>query len=244
MKTSFHRKTRKERFGEILRREGLITQEQLDRALEVQRSSGGFLGEILVEQGAITETDIVKTISVQLQIPVIRPAQYEVDRELLQQFTHEFIYTHRVLPFDRVHDLVLVATPDMPSDETIASIRESCGANVALFATSVTDIESALSQLMPLSDDERERFRFARRGSASQTPEGEEEAEESLMAPEVPEMPEISEVPEVPEVSEVSENPSAEEEDLAGESDEESEEEDASWESIFEQAEKNLRQGP
>jgi len=224
MTTTFHRRTRKERFGEILRREGLITQEQLVSALEVQRRSGGFLGEILVELGAIAETDIVKTISVQLQVPVIRPAQYEVDRELLKRFTPEFIYTYRVLPFDRVHDLILVATPDVPSEETLAALRQACGTNVAIFVSSVTDIECALNQLMPVTEDQRERFNQIRRRRTCAAPPTEEGTDETLLAPAAAEESpaEIDILPAAPRGG-------------SGES-------DTSWEAIFDEAEHNLKQ--
>ena len=44
----------KKRLGDIIVDRGLITPYQLEEALQVQRRSGGKLGEVLVELGCIT----------------------------------------------------------------------------------------------------------------------------------------------------------------------------------------------
>jgi hypothetical protein len=48
------------RFGELLVKEGLISTNQLEKAISVQRQQGGRLGEILVEMGFIKEEDMMK----------------------------------------------------------------------------------------------------------------------------------------------------------------------------------------
>jgi hypothetical protein len=53
--------------GEILLENGEITQEQLEKAVEVQRKEGGLIGIILVSQGAITEQTLVKYLAVQAE---------------------------------------------------------------------------------------------------------------------------------------------------------------------------------
>jgi len=53
--------------GEILYQNGEITKEQLDKALDVQKSEGGLIGIILVNQGAITEQVLVKYLALQAE---------------------------------------------------------------------------------------------------------------------------------------------------------------------------------
>jgi hypothetical protein len=53
--------------GEILLEKGEISQEQLDRALEVQKKEGGLIGIILVTQGAITEQTLVRYLALQAE---------------------------------------------------------------------------------------------------------------------------------------------------------------------------------
>ncbi len=53
--------------GEILLEKGEITQEQLEKALEVQKNEGGLIGIILVNQGSITEQVLVKYLALQAE---------------------------------------------------------------------------------------------------------------------------------------------------------------------------------
>ena len=55
----------KRRLGDIIVERGLITAEQLDHALMVQRESGGKLGEVLVELGFITRVGLAGVITEQ-----------------------------------------------------------------------------------------------------------------------------------------------------------------------------------
>ena len=53
--------------GEILLENDIITQEQLDNALEIQKLDGGFLGTILVHQNIISEQTLVKYLAIQAE---------------------------------------------------------------------------------------------------------------------------------------------------------------------------------
>jgi type IV pilus assembly protein PilB len=55
----------KRRLGDIVVERGLITAEQLDHALKVQRESGGKLGEVLVNLGFITRVGLAGVITEQ-----------------------------------------------------------------------------------------------------------------------------------------------------------------------------------
>ena len=48
------------RLGDLLITAGAITPEQLDRALELQKSSTGRLGDVLIEKGFITEKQLIE----------------------------------------------------------------------------------------------------------------------------------------------------------------------------------------
>ncbi len=53
--------------GEILLEHKEITQEQLDKAIEMQKKEGGLIGIILVTMGAITEQTLVKYLAIQAE---------------------------------------------------------------------------------------------------------------------------------------------------------------------------------
>lgn len=56
------------RLGDVLIQKGLITTEQLDKALEEQKKSGGLLGETMVTLGIVSEDILIDTLCEQLGI--------------------------------------------------------------------------------------------------------------------------------------------------------------------------------
>jgi len=69
------------RLGEILVQQKLISQEQLDAALDQQKRSGRRLGRVFIENGYVTEEQISEALAKQLNIPHINLKYYNVNPE-------------------------------------------------------------------------------------------------------------------------------------------------------------------
>jgi eukaryotic-like serine/threonine-protein kinase len=69
------------RLGEILVSEGLITQADLERALDTQRREGGLLGRVLLDLGMVGHADLLTAIAKQQGLPPAPPAESATDRE-------------------------------------------------------------------------------------------------------------------------------------------------------------------
>jgi len=74
-----------DRLGELLVREKLITADQLKKAIEEQRSSGGRLGYNLSKLGYVNEKDLTIFLSKQYGIPAVDLATTEIDPEIIKQ---------------------------------------------------------------------------------------------------------------------------------------------------------------
>jgi type IV pilus assembly protein PilB len=72
----------KERLIEILVNNKLITQEQLNEALEVQKKKGGRLSDIIVELSFIRESDLISALSEGLGFPLIDLKRFKVEPEV------------------------------------------------------------------------------------------------------------------------------------------------------------------
>ena len=88
----------KKRLGDMLIDEGLITQEQLDKALKMGKESGKRLGETLVENGYAMETDIMNTLSRQLGIPTMSLIGLEIPEEVLRLVKASVLRKNRMIP--------------------------------------------------------------------------------------------------------------------------------------------------
>ena len=64
----------------MLVREGLISKEQLSRALQEQTQSGMRLGYCLVKLGFIDENELTKIVARQHRMPAVDLTRFEVDK--------------------------------------------------------------------------------------------------------------------------------------------------------------------
>jgi hypothetical protein len=114
------------RLGEILIQKHLITGEDLDRALELQRERGDKLGKILVDLGFVAARDVLIALSEQLQVPLLviegPPAVSPETEALSPKFLRQF----RCLPM-RLHDHTVTLAMADPLDESCAPGRDRIG---------------------------------------------------------------------------------------------------------------------
>jgi hypothetical protein len=144
-------RTHRRRIGEILVNEGLVTPEQLEEALRVQKKTGDLLGSVLMDMGLVAESDIAKTMCLQYQLPFITFQNYEFDEKLLGLFPKDFLHKHRLLPFDRVGDMLLVLVTEIPQDQVIEEIPKLTHLNTALYVGYLSEVTAQLNRLIPLA---------------------------------------------------------------------------------------------
>src|SRR5258708_32043857 len=90
------------RLGEILVKESLITQDQLQKALEFQRANGGKLGSCLTRMGFITDDDITDVLSRQYDVPSINLKYYEIVSNVIKHNPHQTASRYQTIPLPRV----------------------------------------------------------------------------------------------------------------------------------------------
>ncbi len=91
------------KLGTLLAASGLLTRQQLDRALELQGQDGGRLGEVLVRDGLLTEQEIVTAVAGQMHIGVADLSLMSPDPAAMSLLSRDFIVRHRLMPL-RVDD--------------------------------------------------------------------------------------------------------------------------------------------
>jgi type IV pilus assembly protein PilB len=101
-----------DRLGDLLIREGLITKEQLDKALQEQRNNGQRLGYNLVKMGFVQETEITKMLARQYRMPAVDLARFEVDPKIIKLVPADVALKHLVLPLKREGRTLTVAMAD------------------------------------------------------------------------------------------------------------------------------------
>jgi type IV pilus assembly protein PilB len=112
-----------DKLGDILVRDGLITSDQLKRALAEQRSSGMRLGYTLVKLGFIEETEITKMLARQYRMPAVDLSRFEVDPKILKLITPDIANKYTVLPLKREGRTLTIAIADPNNVAAIEDIK-------------------------------------------------------------------------------------------------------------------------
>ncbi|MEZ7891528.1 MAG: type IV-A pilus assembly ATPase PilB [Candidatus Wallbacteria bacterium] len=134
------------RLGDALLQDGLVNEEQLQKALEIQKQSGKRLGQVLVEMGIVTENDIVTVLGKQLGIPYINLSNYLIDPATVRVIPENIARRHQLIPINKVGNKLTVAMVDPLNILAIDDIQFMTGLVVKPVVATSTDINEALDQ--------------------------------------------------------------------------------------------------
>ncbi|HTA68921.1 MAG TPA: type II secretion system ATPase GspE [Bryobacteraceae bacterium] len=134
------------RLGEILIERKLITEEDLTRALELQKERGDKIGKTLVDMGFIAMRDVLAALSDQLGVPLVSidgPPAVSTETEALSP---RFLRQFRCLPVGREDHTVVLAMADPLDVETVAAVRSCTGLKVNTVLAAEQEILDAIDK--------------------------------------------------------------------------------------------------
>ncbi len=117
----------KKRLGELLIETGLLSPENLEKALAAQQSKKERLGEVIVEMGLATEEEIAQALSVQLGVPILDLTQTPVEPQAIDMIAEKVARRHLILPIAIEQRELHVAMADPLSFEAIEDVRFASG---------------------------------------------------------------------------------------------------------------------
>lgn len=102
----------RKRLGEVLLEAECVTEEQIEKALQIQKETGDKLGEILVKEGFVNEEQILKVIESQFGIQYIDITKVYVDAEAVRMIPEELCRKHAVVPVEVANGEITLAMKD------------------------------------------------------------------------------------------------------------------------------------
>src|SRR6266852_3727870 len=167
------------RLGEILVKESLITQDQLQKALEFQRANGGKLGSCLTRMGFITDDDITGVLSRQYGVPSINLKYYEIDPNVIKLIPQDTASRYQVIPLSRVGSVLTIAMTDPTNVFAMDDIKFMTGFNVEPVVASESAIGDAITRFYGGSSTNQEELSNLMKDLVDEDNELELAAEES-----------------------------------------------------------------
>ena len=134
------------RLGEILIERKLISEEDLERALELQKERGDKIGKTLVDMGFVAMRDVLAALADQLGVPLVAiegPPSVSTETEALSP---RFLRQSRCLPVGRDDHTVTLAMADPLDFETIAAVRNCTGLKISTVLAAEQEILDAIDK--------------------------------------------------------------------------------------------------
>jgi type IV pilus assembly protein PilB len=119
-----------QRIGDLLVKEKVITVEQLNKAVEVQRETGARLGSVLVKLGFVNDEDVTNFLSRQYGVPAINLSYFEIDPSVVKLIPYETAKRYEVLALSRVGASLTLAMVDPTNVFAMDDIKFMTGFNI------------------------------------------------------------------------------------------------------------------
>jgi len=137
----------KVRLGERLVQAGLITETQLEQALQEQKRNGGLIGSNLIRLGLIREEAFLDFLSLQYGYPAIDISKAEISPELLKLVPPDVVQRHLVLPVSRAASTLVLAMSDPTNYLVIDDIKFLTGYNIDVVVAEEVALKAAIDRL-------------------------------------------------------------------------------------------------
>lgn len=145
----------RKRLGDLLVDAGLITQEQLNHALQIQRSTGKKLGELLIDENFLTEGQIIEVLEFQLGIPHMDLEKHFIDPEIPRMISENLARRYILIPVKKDRGKITVAMADPLNIFAMDDVKIATGLEVTPVIATKDAINSAIDQYYGKQDAEQ-----------------------------------------------------------------------------------------
>ena len=154
---------RRLRLGEVLVKEGIISEAQVESALAAQKQSKGKrLGEVLVDMRLVDEVTIVKTLAKRLDLPFVDLNQIKISETALKELPARLMREQNILPIACDTESVTVAFGDPLAMEAIDSVRFSCRKRLVEVVSTPTQIKRFVDRSVSVAESKEDFEDFLR----------------------------------------------------------------------------------
>jgi len=135
------------KLGDMLLQAGLITKDQLDKALAEQKTTGDKLGACLIKMKFITEEATTDFLGKQFKVPTINLSNTQIDPLVLKLIPADVAQKCQVIPVARVGRTLQVAMSNPADVFTLENIQFLTGMEVKPLVCADTAIARAMEKL-------------------------------------------------------------------------------------------------
>jgi type IV pilus assembly protein PilB len=139
-------------FGQIIKEIANVTDDDLERALQIQKGTHEPLGQLLVKMNIITERDRARALGRQWGVPFVEIREDANLQEFVHMVPKHLIQRSRVLPLSRNGNRLTVAMVNPLDIFTIDQLKLVTGMEIDPVITIEEDLNNALSSILSNAD--------------------------------------------------------------------------------------------
>lgn len=132
--------------GNMLVKNGIVTETQLEEALRVQEKEKKRLGEILISLGYLKSKDLMWMLSEQADITFVELKPEMLDSALVGSFPEEFLLTNDILPLHETDQKIYVVLGDPTRKDVMRNLQHYTSKEIVVSAAEPEKIHKLLQQ--------------------------------------------------------------------------------------------------
>ncbi len=139
--------------GQILVLEGKLDADDLELALREHHKSGERLGTILIKMGLVTEEDVLRALAQQLQLPFVRLSEVQIPKEVIEKIPAKIVSHYSLVPLEQSNGTLRVAVSDPLDVHTLDDLRLVLKMEIEPVVAPRKDIEEAIKRYYGIGAD-------------------------------------------------------------------------------------------
>ncbi len=137
----------KKRIGDLLIERGLITDNELSFALDMQKQTHDKLGEVLVKNNIVSEEDMAKTLAYQLEVDYVDLNRINIPQELASIVMRNTARKNHLVPIQKQGDSLYIAMDDPLNYYAIDEVRKVTKLKIVPMIATETAVDRAITNL-------------------------------------------------------------------------------------------------
>ena len=147
MKEEQEEKKHPQKLGEMLTQYKIITPEQLEEGLKIQKNMEKRIGEILIDLGRVTQDEINWVLGKQLNLPYVQVSADNIDIQLSKNISEDILKKFKVIPIMELNDELVVAMADPTDEEAVEMIKKVTKRKLKFVLASFENIDETIYRI-------------------------------------------------------------------------------------------------
>lgn len=136
----------RDKLNKALVEKKIVSKENLEKALEIQKSQGGKISDILVTNSFVDKNKLMSFLSEELGAPPIELSRFKIDPKIIKIIPKKTARHYQIIPISKMGNLLTIAMADPLNILATDDIKTLTGLRIGVVISTDKDIRDALDQ--------------------------------------------------------------------------------------------------